>query len=54
MTRGIMDNSVVWTYLSIFSNSQLMSVINNNNNVSIYEYFRVSWYAKQSSFNGQR
>ena len=35
MTRGIMDNSTV--YIFIFSNSQLMSVINNNNNVLIYE-----------------
>ena len=34
MTRGITDNSVV--YISIFSNSQLMSVINNNNNVPIF------------------
>ena len=35
MTRGITDNSVV--YISIFSNSQLISVINNNNSVLIYE-----------------
>ena len=37
-TRGITDISVVYIY---FSNSQLMSVINNNN---IYERFHVSWY----------
>ena len=29
-----------------------MGVINNNNNVSTYERFRVSRYAKQSIFNG--
>ena len=39
MTHGIMDISVV--YISIFNNSQLMSVINNNN-VQIYERFSVS------------
>ena len=33
-------------YLSNFSNSQLMSVINNNN-VPIYEHFRMNWYTKQ-------
>ena len=44
MICGIMDISVV--YLSIFSNSQFMSVINNND-VPIYECFRVSWYTKQ-------
>ena len=54
MTHGIMDNSEV--YISTFSNLQLMSVINNNNNVPIYGCFRVSWYTKQSSdsFNGQQ
>ena len=54
MLRDITDISVV--YISIFSNSQLMRVINNNNNVPIYKHFRVSWYTKQSSalFNGQR
>ena len=46
-TCGIMDISVV--YISIFSNSQLMSVISNNNDVLIYERFRVGWYTKQSS-----
>ena len=53
-TQGIMDISVVYT--SIFSNSQLMSVINNNNDVPIYECFHVSWYTKQPSnlFNGQQ
>ena len=44
MTHGITDISIVC--VSIFSNSQLMSVINNNN-VLIYESFRVSWYTKQ-------
>ena len=44
MTCGIMDISVVYT--SIFSNSQLMSVINNNN-VPIYERFHLSWYTNQ-------
>ena len=34
MTRSIIDNSVVY-----ISNLQLMSVINNNNNVPIYEHF---------------
>ena len=32
MTRGITDNSIV--HISIFSNSQLMSVINNNNSMA--------------------
>ena len=45
MTCGIMDISVVYIDLSIFSNLQLMSVISNIN-VSIYERFRVSWYTK--------
>ena len=44
MTHRIMDISVF--YISIFSNLQLMSVINNNN-VPIYECFCVSWYTKQ-------
>ena len=44
MTHGIMNISVV--YISIFSNSQLMSVINNNN-VPTYEHFRMSLYTKQ-------
>ena len=44
MTHGITDISVV--YISIFSNSQLMSVINNNN-VPSYEHFLVSWNTKQ-------
>ena len=44
MTRGITDISIV--YISSFSNSQLMSVINNNN-VPIYEHFHMSWYTKQ-------
>ena len=41
-------NSVVYIYIFIFSNSQWMSVINNNNNVPIYKHFHVSWYTKQS------
>ena len=52
MTRGIMDNSVV--YISISINLQLMSVINSNSNVPIYKHFCVSWYTKQSTFSGQR
>ena len=45
MTCGITDISV--GYISIFSNLQLMSIINNINNVPIYESFHVSWYTKQ-------
>ena len=39
MTRGITDISVV--YISIFSNSQLMSVINTNNNISGLQFMSV-------------
>ena len=54
MTHGIIDTSVVYT--SIFSNSQLKSVINKNNNVPIDKCFCVSCYTKQFSdlFKGQQ
>ena len=53
MIHGNTDNFIVYIRLPIFSNSQLMSVINS---VPIYKYFHVSWYTKQSSdvFNGQQ
>ena len=44
MIHGITDIFVV--YRSIFNNSQLISVINDNS-VLIYERFHVSWYTKQ-------
>ena len=48
ITCSITDNSVV--YLSTFSSSYLMSIINsNNNNITIDKHFYISWYTKQSS-----
>ena len=44
MACGFTDTFIVC--VSNFSNSQLMSVINNNN-VPIYKRFCVSWYTKQ-------